>query len=60
LAIDDDGEGGAKLEGGSGLAGLRDRVEALGGSFSLRSSPVDGTVINVELPVTSETDMAIP
>jgi signal transduction histidine kinase len=59
LAIDDDGEGGAKLEGGSGLAGLRDRVEALGGSFSLRSSPGDGTVINVELPVTSETDMAI-
>jgi signal transduction histidine kinase len=60
LAIDDDGEGGAKLEGGSGLAGLRDRVEALGGSFSLRSPPGDGTMINVELPLTSEKDLAIP
>ena len=33
VSIDDDGDGGAEPDGGTGLAGLRDRVEALGGSF---------------------------
>ncbi len=51
VSIDDDGDGGARMEAGSGLAGLRDRVEALGGSFRLSSSPGRGTAVTVELPV---------
>jgi signal transduction histidine kinase len=54
VSIDDDGDGGAELAGGSGLAGLRDRVEALGGSFSLSSPPRQGTIVVVELPVTGD------
>jgi signal transduction histidine kinase len=54
VSIDDDGDGGAELDGGSGLAGLRDRVEALGGSFRLSSPPGQGTIIVVELPVTGD------
>jgi signal transduction histidine kinase len=52
VTIGDDGCGGAEMNGGSGLAGLRDRVEALGGSFRLSSPLGQGTVIDVELPVT--------
>jgi signal transduction histidine kinase len=50
LSIRDDGVGGADLEGGSGLVGLRDRVEALGGTIDVES-PVDvGTAVVVALP----------
>ena len=51
VSIDDDGDGGAELDGGSGLAGLRDRVEALGGSFRVSSPPGHGTIVVVELPL---------
>jgi signal transduction histidine kinase len=51
ITIDDDGEGGAEMDSGSGLTGLRDRVEALGGSFELLSPPGHGTVVTVELPI---------
>ena len=47
----DDGQGGAKLEGGSGLVGLRDRVEALGGRLILQSPPREGTVLRAALPL---------
>jgi signal transduction histidine kinase len=51
LRLSDDGVGGAQPEKGSGLTGLRDRVEALGGSIDV-SSPADhGTLILVRLPV---------
>ena len=43
LAIRDDGVGGAHPDRGSGLIGLRDRVEALGGTFEIQSSPGRGT-----------------
>jgi signal transduction histidine kinase len=47
----DDGAGGAAITPGGGLAGLRDRVEALDGSLAL-SSPVGGpTIVHVELPL---------
>jgi signal transduction histidine kinase len=49
--IHDDGIGGATEATGSGLAGLRDRVEANGGSFSLRSTPAVGTRIAAVLPL---------
>jgi signal transduction histidine kinase len=51
LGIRDDGVGGADLGGGSGLVGLRDRVEALGGAITLRSEPGAGTSLAVDLPL---------
>jgi PAS domain S-box-containing protein len=52
LSVADDGVGGADPTRGSGLVGLRDRVEALGGSISLSSPPDEGTSIVVHIPVT--------
>jgi PAS domain S-box-containing protein len=49
--IEDDGVGGAEASAGSGLVGLIDRVEALGGRFTLDSPPDRGTRISVVLPV---------
>jgi signal transduction histidine kinase len=51
LSVGDDGVGGAEPARGSGLIGLRDRVEALGGSIQVTSRPGEGTVIAVELPL---------
>jgi signal transduction histidine kinase len=48
--IDDDGVGGANPGDGSGLRGLADRVEALGGRLSVESTPGAGTRIVAELP----------
>src|SRR4051812_46040467 len=51
VCVRDDGCGGADVTGGSGLVGLRDRVEALGGRISLHSPPGAGTSIEAELPL---------
>jgi signal transduction histidine kinase len=51
LSISDDGIGGADLAAGSGLVGVRDRVEALGGVLSLRSPRGGGTSVEIELPL---------
>jgi signal transduction histidine kinase len=51
LSIRDDGVGGADPARGSGLIGLRDRVQALGGSIEVDSPPGAGTAIVVELPL---------
>jgi len=50
VRISDDGRGGASPSG-SGLIGLRDRVEALGGRLGVRSPPGAGTQIDARLPV---------
>ncbi len=50
LTIHDDGVGGADPDGGSGLLGLRDRVEALGGTLRLTSPPGTGTTLRIVLP----------
>ncbi len=50
VAISDDGAGGASLAAGSGLGGLADRVEALGGRLQVESPTGAGTRIAVELP----------
>ncbi len=50
VEIRDDGHGGATMGPGGGLAGLRDRVEALDGSFALSSPPGGPTVLHAELP----------
>ena len=53
VRVRDDGIGGADPVRGSGLLGLKDRIEALGGTFSVHS-PVDGgTTVTCELPVTA-------
>ena len=51
LSVCDDGVGGARFEGGSGLLGIKDRAEALGGRLSLSSPPGGGTVLTVEMPL---------
>jgi signal transduction histidine kinase len=50
LAVDDDGVGGARAAERSGLAGIDDRVTALGGALNVTSRPGRGTVITAELP----------
>ncbi|MGH3209195.1 MAG: ATP-binding protein [Trebonia sp.] len=50
-SVADDGVGGATLGGGSGLIGLVDRVEALGGRLTLDSPPGRGTALSIELPI---------
>jgi signal transduction histidine kinase len=49
VSVRDDGVGGAVAGAGSGLAGLRDRVEALGGRFAIDSPQQGGTTISVEV-----------
>jgi signal transduction histidine kinase len=54
LAIRDDGVGGADTGRGSGLVGLQDRVEALGGTIEIDSPHGEGTSIVVTLPLEGE------
>jgi signal transduction histidine kinase len=51
IAIEDDGRGGADPAAGTGLRGLADRVEALGGRFAVADRAGGGTAVSVELPV---------
>jgi signal transduction histidine kinase len=51
LTVRDDGAGGAEPRGGSGLVGLHDRVESLGGSILVISPVGHGTAIYVSLPL---------
>jgi signal transduction histidine kinase len=51
VSVEDDGVGGATLDRGSGLCGLRDRVETLDGRLGVASSVGIGTALRAELPV---------
>jgi signal transduction histidine kinase len=51
LTIGDDGIGGARPERGSGLIGLRDRIEALGGRIEIVSPDGGGTRLVAEIPL---------
>ncbi|MFK4104874.1 PAS domain S-box protein [Streptomyces sp. NPDC019531] len=51
LTIRDDGVGGAEPGRGSGLIGLIDRVEAIGGKLAVSSPPGEGTILDVRLPL---------
>jgi signal transduction histidine kinase len=53
IEVEDDGVGGASLNGGSGLRGLVDRVEAHGGTLRVESEPGQGTRVIGELPCAS-------
>jgi signal transduction histidine kinase len=60
VRVRDDGSGGADPTGGSGLIGLTDRVEALGGRLTLDSPPGAGTAMRVVLPLTSPSGLGSP
>ena len=55
IEIEDDGLGGADPVRGTGLRGLADRVEALGGAFHVESPPGGGTRLAAEIPLGGET-----
>jgi signal transduction histidine kinase len=50
LRVQDDGVGGAAVGGGTGLIGLKDRVEALGGTIKVESPSGEGTSLHVCIP----------
>jgi signal transduction histidine kinase len=50
VEVADDGRGGADAGRGTGLRGLADRVEALGGTLSVDSAPGDGTRVAAVIP----------
>jgi signal transduction histidine kinase len=54
VSIRDDGVGGADPGHGSGLIGLRDRVEALGGSIEIVSPAEGGTSLLVRIPLEND------
>ena len=51
LSVRDDGVGGATPERGSGLVGLTDRVQAIGGTMTIHSPARQGTTLQIDLPV---------
>ena len=53
LEVRDDGIGGVDPGRGSGILGLTDRVEALGGTMSIASPPRGGTTLSIRLPITT-------
>jgi signal transduction histidine kinase len=51
IRVRDDGRGGAEFARGSGLAGLKDRIEVVGGRISLHSRPGAGTILHIVIPL---------
>ena len=51
VSVQDDGIGGADFDGGSGLIGLKDRTEALGGHLEVISPAGGGTTLRAEVPL---------
>jgi signal transduction histidine kinase len=60
VEVADDGRGGADAALGTGLRGLADRVEALGGSLEVESRPGCGTTLRAQLPLGVACDAAAP
>ena len=60
LAIRDNGVGGADPRRGTGLAGLADRIEALGGRLEIVSPARSGTSLSIEIPVEGHSATAFP
>jgi hypothetical protein len=60
LAIGDDGIGGADPDRGSGLLGLRDRIEALGGTLEITSPAGKGTRLLIGIPLHDRSTEAPP
>ena len=51
LVIQDDGPGADTTDGGFGLVGMRERVEAVGGAVAIVTAPTQGFMLSVELPI---------
>jgi signal transduction histidine kinase len=60
VCVRDDGRGGADFAGGSGLAGLKDRMEALGGRIWLHSPPGAGTAVQIVMPLSGPGGPGLP
>jgi signal transduction histidine kinase len=60
LSIRDDGIGGADVRHGSGLIGLSDRVQALGGTLRVTSPAGSGTTLLIEIPLEGQSSPAAP
>ncbi len=60
VRVRDDGRGGADFSHGSGLVGLRDRAEALGGHLRLHSPPGAGTILEITLPLDNPGGPGLP
>jgi signal transduction histidine kinase len=60
VAIRDDGVGGADPARGSGLVGLRDRIEALGGTLEVTSPAGGGTTLLIEIPAEGQNNPGAP
>jgi signal transduction histidine kinase len=60
VRVRDDGRGGAGFSGGSGLVGLKDRAEALGGHLQLSSPPGAGTTLEITLPLHCPGGLGLP
>jgi signal transduction histidine kinase len=60
VTVRDDGRGGADFSHGSGLVGLKDRAEALGGQLLLHSAPNAGTSVQVSLPLDDPIEPGLP
>ncbi|HXB47078.1 MAG TPA: sensor histidine kinase, partial [Streptosporangiaceae bacterium] len=60
LRVRDDGRGGADFSDGSGLVGLKDRAEAIGGHLQLHSPPGAGTTLEITLPLDNPGRAALP
>jgi PAS domain S-box-containing protein len=54
VSVQDDGAGGADAARGSGLIGLTDRIEALGGKLTLLSPPAGGTTLRIDVPLSPD------
>ena len=59
VEVADDGTGGAEVERGTGLRGLCDRIEALGGQLWIESAAGSGTLVRGELPVPARSLAAV-
>jgi signal transduction histidine kinase len=60
LTIRDDGVGGADLRRGSGLVGVKDRIQALGGTLQIASPAGGGTTLRIEIPLDDASREMLP
>jgi signal transduction histidine kinase len=60
VRVRDDGRGGADFSHGSGLVGLKDRAEALGGHLHVHSPPRAGTTLDITLPLDDPSGPQLP